>query len=66
VEEERMNETEIPRAQSALPDHRKDAMAYPKTKRDRRDEFTDEEEKVLAGRSDANMPALLTKDVPGG
>jgi hypothetical protein len=25
-----------------------------------------EEEKVLAGRSDANIPALLTKDVPGG
>jgi hypothetical protein len=28
-------------------------------------EFEDEE-KVLAGRPDANMPALLTKDVPGG
>jgi hypothetical protein len=26
----------------------------------------DEEEKILAGRPDANMPALLTKDVPGG
>jgi hypothetical protein len=26
----------------------------------------EEEEKVLAGRPDANMPALLTKDVPGG
>jgi len=26
----------------------------------------DEEEKVLAGRPDANMPALLTQDVPGG
>jgi hypothetical protein len=26
----------------------------------------DEEEKLLAGRSDVNMPALLTKDVPGG
>lgn len=25
-----------------------------------------EEEKVLAGRADANIPALLTKDVPGG
>jgi hypothetical protein len=25
-----------------------------------------EEEKVLAGQSDANIPALLTKDVPGG
>lgn len=26
----------------------------------------DDEEKVLAGRPDANIPALLTKDVPGG
>ncbi len=25
-----------------------------------------EEEKVLAGRIDVNMPALLTRDVPGG
>jgi len=25
-----------------------------------------EEEKVLDGRADANIPALLTKDVPGG
>ena len=30
------------------------------------DEFTGEEEKVLAGRPDANIPALLTKDVRGG
>jgi Protein of unknown function (DUF2934) len=26
----------------------------------------DDEEKVLAGRADANFPALLTKDVKGG
>lgn len=26
----------------------------------------EDEEKVLAGRPDANIPALLTKDVPGG
>jgi hypothetical protein len=32
----------------------------------RQDEPMDEEEKVLAGRADANIPALLTKDVPGG
>jgi hypothetical protein len=25
-----------------------------------------EEEKILAGRIDVNMPALLTRDVPGG
>jgi Protein of unknown function (DUF2934) len=30
------------------------------------DEPVEEEEKVLAGRLDANMPALLTKDVRGG
>ena len=31
-----------------------------------RHEFVGEEEKVLANRPDANMPALLTKDVLGG
>jgi hypothetical protein len=30
------------------------------------DEPLEDEEKVLAGRPDANIPALLTKDVPGG
>ena len=30
------------------------------------EEPMDDEEKVLAGRADANIPALLTKDVPGG
>jgi hypothetical protein len=30
------------------------------------DEPMDDEEKVLAGRPDANIPALLTRDVPGG
>ena len=30
------------------------------------DELFAEEEKVLAGRPDANIPALLTKDVRGG
>jgi Protein of unknown function (DUF2934) len=34
--------------------------------RHRDDKFLPDEEKILAGRSDANMPALLTKDVPGG
>jgi hypothetical protein len=29
-------------------------------------ESMEDEEKVLAGRADVNMPALLTKDVPGG
>jgi DUF2934 family protein len=30
------------------------------------DEPMDDEEKVLAGRPDANFPALLTRDVHGG
>jgi hypothetical protein len=31
-----------------------------------RAEPTGDEEKIIAGRPDANLPALLTKDVPGG
>jgi hypothetical protein len=34
--------------------------------RSREDGLIEDEEKVLAGRPDANIPALLTKDVPGG
>ena len=30
------------------------------------DELLFDEEKILAGRIDVNMPALLTRDVPGG
>ena len=29
-------------------------------------ETMEDEEKILAGRIDVNIPALLTKDVPGG
>lgn len=32
----------------------------------RPDEHLEDEEKILAGRADVNMPALLTKDVQGG
>ena len=31
-----------------------------------REEIMDDEEKILSGRDDVNMPALLTKDVKGG
>ena len=31
-----------------------------------RDDQMDDEEKVIANRPDANMPALLTRDVLGG
>jgi Protein of unknown function (DUF2934) len=34
--------------------------------RERQNELVHDEEKVLAGRLDANMPALLTQDVQGG
>jgi hypothetical protein len=32
----------------------------------RPDDHLEDEEKILAGRVDVNMPALLTKDVQGG
>jgi hypothetical protein len=32
----------------------------------RDDEFLQDQEKIMAGRPDVNMPALLTKDVSGG
>jgi hypothetical protein len=32
----------------------------------RNDELVEDEEKILLGRTDVNMPALLTKDVQGG
>jgi hypothetical protein len=48
-------------------DHWGQAIAEKFSDKRRQDEdFLDDEEKLLAGRADANMPALLTKDVPGG
>jgi hypothetical protein len=38
----------------------------PGAERERDDEPMDDEEKILAGRPAANIPALLTKDVRGG
>jgi hypothetical protein len=35
-------------------------------KSDQDAEFMEDEEKVLAGRADANIPTMLTKDVRGG
>jgi hypothetical protein len=40
--------------------------AHVDRKSDRPVQPMDDEEKVLAGKPDANMPALLTKDVLGG
>jgi hypothetical protein len=41
-------------------------MGQPVAEPDPSDEPTGEEEKILAGNVNVNMPALLTKDVPGG
>jgi hypothetical protein len=40
--------------------------AHPIVERGPHDEILEDEEKILAGRADVNMPALLTRDVPGG
>jgi len=52
-----------------MPEHDRDeAQSVPEEESSvgTRDETMNEEEKVLAGRTDANMPSLLTQDVPGG
>ena len=41
-------------------------MTAPQGMQPRSEQAVEDEEKVLAGRLDANMPALLTKDVLGG
>ena len=38
----------------------------PQTEQSRPPQPMEDEEKILAGRADVNMPALLTKDVQGG
>ena len=50
----------------ALDHWRRAAIEMACEERRRYDEPEEEEEKVLVGRPDANMPALLTKDVQGG
>ena len=47
-------------------DHPAGTLEQLRRERDQRDEPIGEEEKVLDGRPDANIPALLTQDVPGG
>ena len=48
------------------PDHWRRAVIEKAREERRRADEAEEEEKVLAGRPDANMPALLTQDVRGG
>jgi Protein of unknown function (DUF2934) len=48
-------------------DHWLRAAAGVRARHDHEDaEPMEDEEKILAGRHDVNLPALLTKDVPGG
>ncbi len=47
-------------------DHWMRAAARVAAECNRQDEHIEDEEKVLAGRHDANIPAMLTKDSPGG
>ena len=54
------------RPEGRAPDHWRRAVIERAREERRRDDEPEEEEKVLAGRPDANMPALLTKDVRGG
>ena len=43
-----------------------DEVSADEHERGQGDDLLDDEEKVLAGRPDANIPAMLTKDVRGG
>jgi len=53
-----------------MPDEIRDAqlsrIARAAKERSRTDDTQEDEEKILEGRPDVNMPALLTKDVQGG
>jgi len=54
------------RPEGQAQDHWRRAVIQRSREECRRDDEPEEEEKVLARRPDANMPALLTKDVRGG
>ena len=55
------------RPEGRAPDHwRRAVIERAREERRRDDEPEEEEEKVLDGRPDANIPALLSKDVRGG
>jgi hypothetical protein len=55
------------RPQGQAEDHWKRAVSERSSKQRRWDDDPMmDEERILAGRPDVNIPALLTKDVPGG
>jgi hypothetical protein len=54
------------RPEGQAQDHWRRAVIQRSREECHRDDEPEEEEKVLARRPDANMPALLTKDVRGG
>jgi hypothetical protein len=45
---------------------KKDAVPEKAKRAPEHEEHMEDEEKIMAGRTDVNYPALLTKDVPGG
>jgi hypothetical protein len=45
---------------------KKDAIPKKAKRAAEHEEHIEDEEKIIAGRTDVNYPALLTKDVPGG
>jgi hypothetical protein len=47
-------------------DPKKDAVSEKAKRAPEHEEHLEDEEKIIAGRTDVNYPALLTKDVPGG
>jgi hypothetical protein len=51
---------------SGSADKKKDIVPEKAKQAQESDEPMEDEEKIIAGRSDVNYPALLTKDVPGG
>jgi hypothetical protein len=55
------------RPEGRAQDHWRSATIEESSKKSDQDaEFMEDEEKVLAGRADANIPTMLTKDVRGG
>ena len=54
------------RPEGQAQDHWRRAVIQRSREECHRDDEPEEEEKVLARRPDANVPALLTKDVRGG
>jgi hypothetical protein len=55
-----------PHRDKDLPNRKTAPVKGKRGQRGQRDEPLDDEEKILEGHPDVNMPALLTRDVQGG